>query len=124
VTASKASNGILYIGTEDGVYTLTDTDGAVESYWTTPKDKFQAPQKQKTTNKKGCVVEAEGEVTVSAKTNSSEFETIGTYDSKDFFTVRVKLKKWKDIQLKFYSPTGFSIEQATLEAFVGGYLKR
>jgi hypothetical protein len=124
VTASKVSNGILYIGTEDGVYTLTDTDGAVESYWTTPKDKFQAPQKQKTTNKKGCVVEAEGEVTVSAKTNSSEFETIGTYDSKDFSTVRVKLKKWKDIQLKFYSPTGFSIEQATLEAFVGGYLKR
>ena len=124
VTATRVRDGILYIGTEDGVYTLTDTEGAVESYWTTPKDKFQAPQKQKTTNKKGCVVEAEGEVTVYAKTNSTEFELIGTYDAKDFFTARIKLKKWKDIQLKFYSPTRFSIEQATLEAYVGGYLKR
>ena len=125
VTASKVREGVLYLGTEDGVYTLTDRECAVESYWVTPKDKFQAPQKLKTTNKRGCTVEAKGDITLYAKLEDTDFELIGTYENvMDYFVARIKKKKWKDIQLKFYSPTRFSLETATLEAFVGGYIKR
>jgi hypothetical protein len=34
------------------------------------------------------------------------------------------MKKFKDIQLKFASNTRFSLETVTLEAFIGGYIKR
>jgi hypothetical protein len=97
----------------------------VESYWTTPLDKFNNPQYMKTTNKRGCVIEALGDVTVSAKTNKGEWEEIDSYEGvKDYIVCKKKFKKFKDIQLKFSSSTRFSLEQATLEAFVGGYLKR
>ena len=125
VTCAKVDKGILYLGTEDGVYTLTDTESAVESWWTTPKDKFKNPQYLKTTNKRGCVVEATGDVSVYAKTEKTDFELIGTYNNvTDYLVSRIKRKKFKDIQLKFYSETRFSLETATLECFVGGYLKR
>jgi len=125
ITCADVINGILHLGTEDGVYTLTNYKGNVESYWVTPKDKFNAPNKQKTTNKRGCVVEATGDISVYAKLEDTEFEHIGTYNEiKDYFVSRIKRKKFKDIQLKFYSPTWFSLETATLECFVGGYIKR
>jgi len=125
VLCAKVDKGILYIGTEDGVYTLTDTEKDVKSWWTTPKDKFKYPQHLKTTNKRGCVVEATGDVSVYAKTDKTEFELIGEYGSvSDYLVSRIKRKKFKDIQLKFYSETRFSLETATLECFVGGYLKR
>ena len=104
---------------------MTDTEAHVESYWVTPKDKFSSPHKLKTTNKRGCVVEAEGDISVYAKTEGTEFELIGTYENiEDYFVSRIKRKKFKDIQLKFYSQTRFSLETATLECFVGGYIKR
>lgn len=125
VTCAKVYNGVLYLGTEDGVYTLTDHESSVESYWVTPKDKFKYPQHMKTTNKRGCVVEAMGDISVYAKTEKTDFELIGTYEAvTDYFVSRIKRKKFKDIQLKFYSETRFSLETATLECFVGGYLKR
>lgn len=125
VTCAKVNNGVLYLGTEDGVYTLTDTTSSVESYWVTPKDKFKNPQKLKTTNKRGCVVEATGDISVYAKLEDTDFELIGTYENiTDYFVSRIKRKKFKDLQLKFYSPTRFSLETATLECFIGGYLKR
>lgn len=125
ITCAKVNNGILYLGTADGVYTLTDANANVESYWVTPKDKFKAPQKQKTTNKRGCVVEATGDIEVYAKLEDTGFELIGTYENvTDYFACRIKRKKFKDIQLKFYSKTRFSLETATLECFVGGYIKR
>ena len=125
VTCSKVEGGTLYVGTEDGVYTLTDTESAVESYWVTPKDKFNNPQKLKTTNKRGCVAEATGDVSVYAKLEDTGFELIGTYeDVEDYFVSRIKRKKFKDIQLKFASDTRFSLETVTLECFVGGYIKR
>ncbi len=125
VTSARVDGGILYLGTEDGVYTLTDNDCAIASHWVTPKDKFNAPHLLKTTNKRGCVVEATGDITVSAKVDSGEFETIGTYeDVTDYFVSRIKRKKFKDIQLKFSSETRFSLETATLESFIGGYIKR
>ena len=125
ITSASVSGGVLYLGTEDGVYTLTDNECHVESYWVTPKDKFKNPQKLKTTNKRGCVVEAMGDVSVYAKLEDTDFELIGEYkDITDYFVCRIKRKKFKDIQLKFYSKTRFSLETATLECFVGGYIKR
>ncbi len=126
VTCTRVYNGVLYLGTKDGgVYTMTDNDCDIESYWVTPKDRFNAPQKLKTTNKRGCVVEAKGDISVYAKLEDTDFEHIGTYKNiTDYFVSRIKRKKFKDIQLKFHSNTRFSLETATLEAFIGGYIKR
>lgn len=125
ITCSRVNDGVLYLGTEDGVYTLTDTTCDVESYWVTPKDRFKHPHMLKTTNKRGCVAEATGDISVYAKVEDTGFELIGSYENvTDYFVSRIKRKKWKDIQLKFYSKTRFSLETVTLEAFVGGYIKR
>jgi len=125
VTCARVDKGVLYVGTEDGIYTFTDNESDIESYWVTPKDKFKYPQKLKTTNKRGCIVEATGDISVYAKLEDTDFELIGTYDNiTDYFVSRIKRKKFKDLQLKFYSPTRFSLETATLECFIGGYIKR
>ena len=125
VTSTMVHDGVLYIGTEDGVYTLTDNESPVGSYWTTPIDKFKHPQYQKTTNKRGCVVEATGDVTIYVKTDKTDWEKIGEYKNVvDYFVSRIKRKKFKDIQVKFHSNTRFSLETATLECYVGGYIKR
>lgn len=134
ITSTRVHDGVLYLGTEDGVYTMTtetDENGCyiprvdIESYWVTPKDKFKYPHMQKTTNKRGCVAEATGDITVYAKTEKTEFELIGTYENvTDYFVSRIKKKKFKDIQLKFYSKTRFSLETVSLECFVGAYVKR
>ena len=125
VVCATVNNGILYLGTNDGIYTLTDTEANVESYWVTPLDKFKYPHKLKTTNKRGCVAEATGDVSVYAKLEDTGFELIGTYKNvTDYFVSRIKRKKFKDIQLKFHSNTRFSLETVTLECFIGGYIKR
>lgn len=126
VTCTVVHDGVLYIGTMNGsIYKLTDNDSAVESYWVTAKDKFGNPNKLKTTNKRGCVAEATGDISVYAKVEDTDFEPIGEYKNvTDYFVSRIKRKKWKDIQLKFHSKTRFSLESVTLEAFVGGYIKR
>lgn len=125
VTCARVYGGVMYLGTEDGVYTLTDLTSDIESYWVTPKDKFKYPHMQKTTNKRGCVAEATGDITVYAKTEKTDFELIGAYENvTDYFVSRIKKKKFKDIQLKFYSKTRFSLETVTLECFIGAYVKR
>lgn len=125
ITSTKVYKGVLYLGTEDGIYTLTGQEGEVSSYWTTPIDKFNNPQYLKTTNKRGCTVEAQGDVKVYVKTNVSDWEEVGEYkDVTDYFVSRIKMKKFKDIQMKFYSETRFSLETATLECYIGGYIKR
>jgi YHS domain-containing protein len=116
VKCAKVNNGILYVGTADGVYSLTDTTSAVEAWWTTPLDKFKYPQHLKTTNKRGCVSEATGDISVYVKTEKTEFEQIGEYKGvTDYFVSRIKRKKFKDLQIKFHSDTRFSLESATLE---------
>jgi len=125
ILSTRVYKEVLYLGTADGVYTLTDITSPVMSYWTTPLDKFNYPHMQKTTNKRGCTVEAKGDITVSAKTNNTNWEEIGKYTGvTDYFVSRIKRKKFKDIQLKFSSDTRFSLESATLECFIGGYVKR
>lgn len=125
ITCTCVHDGMLYLGTADGIYTLSDKEANVESYWVTPKDKFKHPHKLKTSNKRGCVAEATGDISVYAKVEDSEFELIGTYENvTDYFVSRIKRKKFKDIQLKFHSNTRFSLETVTLECFIGGYIKR
>ena len=125
VTCSRVCQGILYLGTEDGVYTMTDYESDVESYWTTPKDRFSSPNKLKTTSKRGSVVEAKGDIEVFVKTDKEDWAQVGTYnDVDDAFVCRIKKKKWKDLQMKFYSAKRFSLETATLEAYIGGFIKR
>jgi hypothetical protein len=125
VTCACVDKGVLYVGTNDGVYSFTDFESDVESYWVTPKDKFKYPHKLKTTNKRGCVAEATGDISVYAKLEDTDFELIGSYeDVTDYFVSRIKRKKFKDIQLKFHSNTRFSLETVTLECFIGGYVKR
>ena len=126
VTAARVHNGVLYVGTNDkNLYTLDDHAADVVSWWVTPKDKIGQPQRLKTTNKRGCVAEATGDITVYAKLEDTDFERIGEYnDITDYFVSRIKRKKFKDIQLMFYSETRFSLESVTLECFIGGYIKR
>ena len=126
ILCSRVEDGVLYLGCEDGVYTLDDLGSNVESYWVTPKDKFKYPHRQKTTSKKSCTVEAEGEeIIIYAMTNNDEdFSILGTFANvEDAISCRIKKKKFKDIQLKFYSTKRFSLESATLECYIGGYLK-
>lgn len=125
VLCACVENGILYVGTTAGIYSFTDNEKYLESYWVTPKDKFKQPHRLKTTNKRGCVGEAMGDIVVYAKVEDTDFEHIGTFENvMDYFVCRIKRKKFKDIQLKFYSTTRFCLESVTLEAYVGGYIKR
>jgi hypothetical protein len=124
ISFAKVVDGRLYLCSDKSIYTLTGEDD-LESYWVTPKDKFNAPNKLKTTNKRGCVVEAEGDIDVYAKVEDTDFELIGSFENvEDYFACRIKRKKFKDIQLKFHSNKRFSLETATLECFIGGYIKR
>ena len=128
VVCTVVHDDILYLGTDKcKIYSLSTTNPkkTMESYWTTPKDKFNTPQKTKTTNKRGCVVEGYGDIKVYAKTEDTEYELVGDFpDVKDYLVPRIKQKKFKDLQLKFESKTSFKLETVTIEAVVGGYIKR
>lgn len=128
ITCTRVENGILYLGTEEGIYTLTDmsNEREIRSYWTTPEDEFGVGQYVKTTSKKGCVVDMKGEkVEVYTKTDNKEFEYIDTYTNlKEYVVCRIKKKKWKSIQLKFSSNKPFGLFSCDLQAYVGGYVKR
>lgn len=125
VTCARVQDGVLYFGTEKSIYTLTDAHKSVESWWVTPKDRFGYPNYLKTTNKRGCTVEATGDIEIQAKTEKTDF--VIAYQNEcveDYIVPRIKQKKFKDLQLKFYSPSRFSLESVTLECFIGGYIKR
>ena len=136
ITSTCVKDEVLYLCTEETtkqgikhvIYTLTNAKDTreVESYWCTLADEFKYPQYQKTTNKKGCVVDMEGaEVTISTKIDNNEFTKINTYKNiKGYVVARIKKKKWKSIQLKFSSSKPFSLYSSTLEAYVGSYCKR
>lgn len=128
ITCTQVKDGVLYLGTSNGIYTLTNNQNTreINAYWTTPEDEFKYPQYQKTTNKRGCVIDMSGtEVSVSVKTDNSTFELINTYTTtKDYVVARIKKKKWKSIQLKIGSNKPFKLYSNTLESYVGGYIKR
>lgn len=120
------NDSILYLCTENTIYTLTNEEKEVNAYWTTIEDEFSYPEYQKTTNKKGCVVDMEGEeIEVYAKIDNKDFNLIKKYENtKGYVVPRIKKKKWKSIQLKFTSKKPFKIYSSTLEAYIGSYVKR
>jgi hypothetical protein len=138
ITGTLVKDGVLYLCCEDKekengvevikhrIYTLTKEKADIYSYWSTPADEFKYPQYQKTTNKKGCVVDMDGEVvTISARIDNKETSVINTYTNvKGYVVPRIKKKKWKSIQLIFSANKPFSLYSATLEAYVGSYVKR
>ena len=129
ITCTRVKDGVLYMCSKDGIYTLTNTNATrdVSAYWTTPLDEFNYPHYMKTTNKRGCITDINGtSVTIAVRTNGNEdFEDIVTHTNISSYVVnRIKKKKWKAIQLRFSSNEPFELYSSTLEAYVGGYLKR
>lgn len=140
IVSTRVKSGVLYLCVEEEVkennesvikhriYTLTNFNDTreVEAYWTTLEDEFKYPQYQKITNKKGCVLDMEGsEISVYARADNKEFDLIKKYENtKGYVVPRIKKKKWKTIQLKFYSKKPFSLYSCTLESYIGSYVKR
>lgn len=127
ITQVYVEDEVLYLCIDNKIYTLSkeDTDD-LEAYWTTLEDEFGYPQYQKTTNKKGCVVDMEGKlISIYARVNGKSFEKIKDYtNTKGYVVPRIKKKKWKSIQLKFSSKKPFELFSSTLEAYIGSYVKR
>ena len=126
ITCTSIKDGVLYLCGNNSIYSLTKTDGEINSYWTTKHDDFKYPQFQKTTNKRGGVAEVSGEsIDLSIRIDNEEFEKINTYNNaKGYIVYKVKKKKWNKLQMKFSSDLPFGINSYTLESFIGGYIKR
>ena len=128
-----------------------DNEKAILSYWTTPMDNFGYNNQLKTTNKRGGLVKTKmipnGLIKVAKKTDKTDEyqyimkKTINGFDFNDFdfsnfsfittnksyIVFKIKSKKINELSLKFYSDEKdkpFGIFSATIEAFVGGYIKR
>ena len=128
-------------------------DGALNeiliySCWQTPNDIFGDTNNLKTTNKRGGVAKIKtiqnGKITVSVKTNRKPEKIIKEYSATGFdfnkidfenfaFTTqdmsyivyKIKMKKFIDLSLKFYSNGyPFGLYDATLEVYRGSYIKR
>ena len=126
ISGAVVKDDILYMTSGKDIYTFTKTDTNIESYWTTIEDEFNYPQYQKTMNKKGFVIDMEGEeLLVYVRTDNKDFQLIKKYkNKKDYIVSKKKKKKWKSVQIKFYSTKPFSLYSNTLEAYVGSYVKR
>lgn len=130
----------------------TNDNGAViESYWTTPNDDFGYMNHLKTINKRGSIAKIKSlpnsKVKIAEATNKKtnykllkeianggfDFNNVDfsnfsfTTNSSSYVVFRIKEKKIIDISLKFYSDEldkPFGLSNLTLEAFLGGYVKR
>lgn len=124
IISTFVKDDVLYIGTSDGIYKLTKTDTNIEAYWCTTEDFCNYPQMRKTTNKKCCIIDLNGNIKIDVKTDNNEFETIGEFtNSKGYISPKIKKKKWKDIQLKLYSDEPFQLERITLGYYIDSYIK-
>lgn len=126
ITYATVKNGILYLCSDDGIYTLTKVNTSIEAYWCTCQDSFDTEQYQKITNKKGCVLNIDGdEISLYVRTDNNEFEKIEDYkNTKGYIIPRIKQKKWKEIQFKFMSNVPFSIYDFTIQSYIGSFVKR
>ena len=126
LNGALVKDDVLYLYSDKTIYTLTKKDTNIESYWTTIEDEFKYPQYQKIMNKKGFVIDMDGEeLLVYVRTDGKEFQLIKKYKNKKGYVVsKKKKKKWKSIQLKFTSKKPFCLYSNTLEAYVGSYVKR
>lgn len=154
ISLLKEYKGTLYIGTEDGsIFILEGTNDngePINSYWTTPMDNFGFGNHLKTTNKRGGIAKIKtipnGKIKIAEKTNKRDERFITSKSSTGFdytnidysnfayttkndsyIVYKIKDKKFIDLALKFYSDEldkPFGLYEATIEAFVGGYVKR
>lgn len=126
ISRAIVEDGTLFLCADKTIYTLTKESNEINAYWTTIEDEFNYPEYQKTTNKKGCVIDMEGEeIDIYARTDNKNFDFIKKYKNiKGYVVPRIKKKKWKSIQLKFTSKKPFKIYSSTLEAYIGSYVKR
>ena len=122
----------LYLANSEGqifiLEGITDNETDIQSKWTTTKDTFKYDSYRKITNKRGGTADVKvmNNDSINLKTITEIRENeIGTYnDSKGYIVYRVKEKKFKWIQLEFSSNKPFGLFSCTLEAFIGGYVKR
>lgn len=127
ITCTQVKDGVLYLCSEKTIYTFSNTreDREIEAYWCTREDEMGYPAYQKTTNKKGFTTDVDGTVTIYAKTDNKEFTKLGTFKStKGYVTTKIKQKKFKSIQIKYHSTKPFKLYSATLECWIGNYIKR
>lgn len=132
ITYLKENNENLYLGNENGdIYILdgnTDNGTNITSKWSTPMDSFGYEAYRKTTNKSGAILEVEpkgSNIKVEVKKDMEEPIEIGSFsDEKGYIVLKIKQKKWRELQMIFSSNTPFSIVKATIEVFIGGYIKR
>lgn len=120
----------------------------IYSCWYMPRDIFGDTNNLKTTNKRGGVAKIKtipnGKVKVAVETNRKPNKEVKTYSATGFdfnnidfenfaFTTKdmsyivfkIKMKKFIELQLKFYSDDGpFGLYDATLEVYQGSYIKR
>ena len=96
------------------------------SYWSTCKDFFENPVSQKVTNKKGSILNLDGEkVKIYTRLDNKEWELINEYlNIKGYIVPKIKKKKWKTIQFKFESDKKLRLYDFTVQCYVGGYVKR
>lgn len=150
----KEFDGDLYVGSMNGdIFVLGGTNDngfAINSYWTTPMDGFGYPNMLKITNKRGGVAKIKiipnGVIKIAERTNKRDIryitsKSLNGFTYKNFsysnfsyvakndahIVYKIKEKKFIEISLKFYSDEldkPFGIYGGTLEAFVGGYVKR
>lgn len=153
-TAIVSVDGDLIIGTNAGYILALDRTSNLDyrfniySCWQTPYDVFGDTNNLKTTNKRGGVAKIKtipnGKINVSVQTNRKPEKFIKSYSSTGFdfnnidfnnfaFTTKdmsyivykIKMKKFIDLTLKFYSEDRpFGLYDATLEVFQGSYIKR
>lgn len=129
ISSVLVKDGVLFLCSENKVFSLTNyaEDREIVSYWCTMADEMNYPQMWKTTNKKGTVVDCEGEkITLLAKRDNESFAKIGSYNTKGkgYFKPRIKAKKFKSVSLRFESELPFSLYSCTLEAYIGNVVKR
>ena len=139
-------NGSIFIleGTNDNGKTII-------SYWTTPMDNFGYNNQLKTTNKRGGLAKiktipnglikiarrtdksSEYKYTTRKSANGFSFESLDFRNfsfittDKSYVLYKIKDKKLNELALKFYSDEKdkpFGIFSSTIEAFVGGYIKK
>lgn len=127
-------DNVLYLGTSEGkVLKLQEGEyNLVDSYWCTKQDDLGYPQLLKTTNKKGFKVNVENlfenyntDIKIETRLDNNNFEELATLiNTKGYVVTKIKKKKWTTLQLKFSSTIPFGIYEATLESYIGSYVKR
>ena len=105
-----------------------DNGEDIVSYWTTPKDDFDAPSYTKTTSKKGGVLTLKkmnnDEIEITSILDGVEKKTKEVVDTKGYCVYKVKNKKFKQIQFKIGSDKPFGLFDMTIQGFIAGYVKR